>query len=446
MKYRESGNVELKREINADFKKEVVAFANSDGGEIYVGVEDDGNACGVKNPQEDMERLSSMIRDGIRPDLTGYTAMECFEQEGRTILRLSVSQGSRRPYHLRDKGLKPSGVFVRHGVASVPASEDMIREMIRQSDGTVYDKARSVNQDLTFDYTERYFKERGLSFTAENQRTLGLIDNDGYYTNTALLLSEQCTHSIKCAVYEGTGKTKFKTRKEFSGPVLQQLEEAYAFLELNNDVASDFEGLKRIDHYSYPQFALREALLNTIVHRDYDYSGSTLVSIFDDRIEFVSLGGLVKGITLTDILRGASQSRNMVLAAIFYRLELIESYGTGIQRILEGYANVEKEPEFLSGPASFLAILPNMNVREEFQDSDKSDEERVMELFLTKIEVRKTDIQDLLGCSAFPAGKLLNRLIEKGYIVRRGNARATRYVVSANGRMYMKRKYKGESQ
>ncbi len=437
MKYRESSSVELKREINPEFKKEIVAFANSDGGEIYIGVEDDGGICGIENPQQEMERISSMVRDGIRPDLTGYTAIECLEECGRTVIRLSVSRGGRRPYHLRDKGLKPGGVFVRHGTASVPASEEMIREMIRQSDGTVYDRARSVNQDLTFDYTERYFKDRGLSFTIENQRTLGLVDGDGYYTNTALLLSAQCAHSIKCAVYEGTGKTKFKTRREFTGPVLQQLEEAYAFLELNNDVGSDFEGLKRIDHYSYPQFALREALLNTIVHRDYDYSGSTLVSIFDDRIEFVSLGGLVKGITMTDILRGVSQSRNMVLAAIFYRLKLIESYGTGIQRIMEGYGGSVKKPEFLSGPASFLAVLPDMNAAEAFTDTGKSDEERVMGLFLSKSEVRKRDVQELLGCSAFPAGKLLNRLIEKGYVTRRGNARATRYELSAKGRMHM---------
>ena len=112
-----------------------------------------------------------------------------------------------------DKGLKPTGVFVRHGVSSVPATDEAIRQMLRESDGTTFDKARSVNQELTFSYAENSFQERQLAFDDAHKRTLGLIDADGYYTNAALLLSDQCGHIIRCAVYEGTGKTKFKTRR-----------------------------------------------------------------------------------------------------------------------------------------------------------------------------------------------------------------------------------------
>lgn len=97
-------------------------------------------------------------------------------------------RGGKPPYHLTDKGLRPSGVYVRHGVTSVPASEEMIRDMIRQSDGVTYDKARSLNQELTFQYAQAFFENRGISFQTENKRTLRLIDEDGYYTNAALLL------------------------------------------------------------------------------------------------------------------------------------------------------------------------------------------------------------------------------------------------------------------
>ncbi len=170
-----------------------------------------------------------------------------------------MSRGLKRPCHLMDKGLKPTGVFVRHGVSSVPATDEAIRQMLRESDGTTFDKARSVNQELTFSYAENSFQERQLAFDDAHKRTLGLIDADGYYTNAALLLSDQCGHIIRCAVYEGTGKTKFKTRKEFSGSILKQMDDAFSFLSLNNNLRSVFDGLRRIDYADYPEEALREA-------------------------------------------------------------------------------------------------------------------------------------------------------------------------------------------
>lgn len=118
--------------------------------------------------------------------------------------------------------------------------------MIRQSDGITYDKVRSLNQNLTFHYAEAYFANRKVAFQVENKRTLGLIDADGYYTNAALLLSDQCEHSIKCAVFEGTGKTVFKTRKEFYGSVLKQLEDSYEYISLLNHVHADFVGLEHV--------------------------------------------------------------------------------------------------------------------------------------------------------------------------------------------------------
>ena len=360
MDFSESSRLELKEIINNDFKKEIIAFANTDGGEIYVGVAKDGTVVGVENSERDMERISSMIHDGIHPDLIPFTTIETIKIDAKQLIHVTVSRGGRPPYHLTDKGLKPSGVYVRHGVVSVPASEEMIRDMIRQSDGLTYDRVRSMNQDLTFQFAEYYFKEKKVSFTEENKRTLGLTDSDGYYTNTALLLSDQCEHSIKCAVFEGTDKTRFKTRREFYGSVFKQLENVYEYISLINNVHADFIGLERVEHFDYPEYAIREALLNAIVHRDYDYSGSIIINIFDDRIEFVSIGGLVKGITLADILHGVSQSRNMVLANIFYRLKLVESYGTGIQRIMQSYSG-NSSPSFLTEASSFVTILPNQN-------------------------------------------------------------------------------------
>lgn len=426
MIYVESFTVELKQEVNADFKKEVIAFANTDGGEIYVGVAKDGSVTGVPKAEQVMEQIGNMIRDGIKPDLSGYTAIEAVPERDKTVVKVTVLRGAKRPYHLTEKGLKPTGVFIRHGVSSVPATEEMIREMLRESDGVTFDKSRCINQDLTFEYAAKYFADNHVSFNENNKRTLHLIDADGYYTNAALLLSDQCEHSIKCAVYEGNGKTKFKTRKEFTGSVLRQMDEAYEFISLNNNLNSTIEGLKRVDNPDYPPYAIREALLNAIVHRDYDYSGSILINIFDDRMEFVSIGGLVKGMTMQDVMGGVSQSRNMVLANIFYRLELIESYGTGIRRIMESYEGRMEQPVFAPAPASFVVILPKIT-GQSLTDESLSDREKVEKLLEAREEITRKDVETLLGCSKFPAIKILNELVAQKVAVKSGSGPAVKY-------------------
>lgn len=437
MKFLESNTVELKEIVNNDFKKEIVAFANTSGGEIFVGVDNKGNVIGIDNAEKEMERISSMIRDGIKPDLIHFTTVETIEVENKNIIRVNVSRGGKIPYHLTDKGMKPSGVYVRHGVASVPASEEMIREMIKQNDGTTYDKARSLNQELTFDFAESFFKKYGVPFAYENKRTLGLIDSDGFYTNAALLLSDQCEHSIKCAIFKGTGKSTFRARKEFYGSILQQLEDAYRYIDLSNNNPAIIEGLQRIEHLDYPKSAVREALLNAIVHRDYNYSGSIIVNIFDDRIEFVSLGGLVKGISIDDIMHGVSQSRNMMIANIFYRLELIESYGTGIQRIIESYKGT-KQPEFKIGQASFVTVLPNHNYSAKVVSDNHSvmlspNESKVLGLLSGKQIISRKDVEELLGTSSFPANKILRSLVNKDKIQMLGVGKSTRYVLNKDG-------------
>jgi ATP-dependent DNA helicase RecG len=426
--YEESAAVELKQEVNADFKKEVIAFANTDGGEIFVGIDKDGSPVGVPDSDAVMAQVGNMIRDGIKPDLTAYTTLEAITENGMKIVRVVVLRGTKRPYHLTDKGLKAGGVFVRHGVSSVPATDEAIRQMLRESDGAVFDKSRSVNQELTFFYAEGHFKQNNIGFTDGNKRSLGLVDADGYYTNAALLLSDQCLHSIKCAVYEGVGKTHFKARKEFFGSILKQMDEVHEYLELNNNLNSTFDGLKRIDHPDYPEYALREALLNTIIHRDYDYSGSSIINIFEDRIEFVSLGGLVKGITMEDILGGVSQPRNIVAAAVFYRLELIEAYGTGISRIMESYGSSLKKPVFRPAPASFVVTLPKMDYLADMYATDhQSREELVLNALRAAGTLSRKDVERLLGQSKFTAINVLNKLLDDGIITKTGAARAVRY-------------------
>ena len=283
------------------------------------------------------------------------------EIDGKTVVEINIATGTNRPYYIREKGLKPSGVYVRKGSSSQPMTDEGIREMIIQSGRCSYETSRSMNQDLTFEYFENEMHKRKIAFGRSQMQTLKLIGDDHLYTNLALLLSDQCEVTTKVALFQGTDKAVFRDRKEFSGSILKQLEDVYQFIDLNNKTQASFSGLIRIDKKDYPEEAIREALLNSIVHRDYSFSGSNLINIYDDRIEIVSLGGLVSGLELNSIFLGVSQPRNPNLAAIFYRMMLIESYGTGIGKIQRAYRDNEKKPFFETAKGVFRVTLPNRN-------------------------------------------------------------------------------------
>ena len=182
---------------------------------------------------------------------------------------------------------------MRQGTSSVPATDAAIRRMIKDTDGDSFENMRSLEQELTFEATREEFQSRKLAFDQPQMKTLGILNTDGIYTNLGLLLSEQCAHTVKAAVFEGTDQSVFRDRQEFSGSLLKQLNNVYEFIDRRNQVHSTFDKLRRIDERDYPEVAIREALLNSLVHRDYSFRASTLISIYSDRIEFTTIGGLV---------------------------------------------------------------------------------------------------------------------------------------------------------
>ncbi|NYB74646.1 Rpn family recombination-promoting nuclease/putative transposase [Sedimentibacter hydroxybenzoicus DSM 7310] len=293
--------------------------------------------------------------------------------------------------------------------------------------GDSYENMRSINQDLTFETASIEFNIRKVPFGIWQYRTLKLINEDGIYTNLAHILSDQCVHTIKAAVFEGTDKAVFKDRQEFSGSLLLQLKEAYDYISRYNRTRSEFSGLHRIDKKDYPEDALRESLLNSLVHRDYSYSASTLISIFDDRIELLSVGGLAKGISLNDIMLGVSVSRNENLANIFYRLTLIEAYGTGIPKIFRSYKDFPIQPKIEVSDNAFKITLPNKNETDEKIFLSKN-EKVVMELLNEKYEITRKDVQETLNSSQTMAGRVVKKLTDRGLIKQIGKGKNTRYL------------------
>ena len=191
--------------------------------------------------------------------------------------------------------------------------------------------------------------------------TLKMIGEDDLYTNLAYLLSDQCNITTKIALFQGKDKEEFRDRKEFKGSLLKQLDDVYEYLLLSNKTKARFIGLNRYDKEDYLKEALREALLNSVVHRDYSFSGSNITNIYEDRIEFVSSGDLVPGLELDSIFLGVSQSRNPHLASLFYHMHLIESYGTGISKTQRSYKNELHQPLFETAKGVFRVTLSNQN-------------------------------------------------------------------------------------
>ena len=177
----------------------------------------------------------------------------------------------------------------------------------------------------------------------------------------ALLLSDQCQHTTKIAVFNDESCTEFRDSKEFGGSIFKQFENSINYLALCNRTVSTIKGVVRTDKQDYPEEAIREALLNALVHRDYSFSGSIIINVNDSKMEFISLGGLLPGLSTEDIRLGVSQPRNKKLAEIFHRLRLIESYGTGIRRIFKLYASCPVQPSIEATTNAFRIVLPNMN-------------------------------------------------------------------------------------
>lgn len=447
MLFRESETVELKEVVVDDIKKEIIAFANCDGGKLYIGVRDDGTVIGLDNADSVSLQISNMVRDAIKPDITMFLHYETIVENGKNIVAVDIQRGADRPYYLAKKGMRPEGVYVRQGYSSVPATDTAIRRMIKETDGDRFEAMRCLNQDLTFEATKKEFELRKTDFGPKQMRTLKLIDQDRLYSNLALLLSDQCVHTIKVAVFQGTDQTIFKDRREFTGSLMQQMNEVYDFIDFRNQTRATIEKLYRIDVRDYPEVAVREALLNLLVHRDYSFSASAFISIYEDRIEFVSIGGLMPGIDLEDVMVGISVCRNQDLANVFYRLHLIEAYGTGMGKIMKAYESMQVKPVIETTKNTFKIILPNINAKYEIENAavktksgtpvtvhtekELSDEEgKILEYARKHGAITRNDVIGLLEVSASTAARVIRKMVKTNLLEQKGKARNTHYTIA----------------
>ena len=233
---KENMHIELKKKYTKDILKTVVAFANTSGGKIYIGIDDNSKILGVKDIDSDILKLSNSIRDAIKPDVTIFTSISIEKIDGKDILVVDVQKSV---------------------ISSVPVTEAVIFKMIRDTDGENFEDLRSINQILEFNSLIEEFEQANIKLGKSQMRTFNIIDKDGLYTNLGLLLSEECPYTMKATIFEGNTKEVFKDRFEFSGSLIKQMKEVYSFLNRNNRTQSQIKGLTRIDTREYPEIAIR---------------------------------------------------------------------------------------------------------------------------------------------------------------------------------------------
>ena len=451
----EDERTEFKREWSESIRKTIIAFANTQGGTLWVGVDDEGRATGVEDPDGLALRIGNMVRDSIQPDLTLFVQCDRTEIEGKTVLRVDVQRGTDRPYFARAAGLRPEGVFVRQGASSVSASDTRIRDLLREDGAEPFESCRAFCQELTFESLSAAFQKRKIPFGAAQETTLGLRRPDGLYTNLAFLLSEQCRPTIKLAAFKGDAKETFRDRREPRGSLLAQLDEAFAFLCKWNDVRSEIRGFEREDFWDYDEEDIREALLNAVVHRDYSRQDATLASVFSDRIEIVSIGGIVPGYDPADLIDGGvSALRNHALAGVFAKLGYIEAFGTGIPKIRRSYAGIEPGPRFQFLPHAFRVVLPNKRVADSANVPSSREmpfaressgtpyggalravsaamtrrEDAIVSLLRKAGTLTREEVQKATGVSLATILRDLKSLLCAGRIAKIGSGRTTRYI------------------
>ncbi|WP_443623557.1 RNA-binding domain-containing protein [Catenibacterium sp.] len=423
--YHEDERTELKRELINDIKCEIVAFLNSDGGTIYVGVDDDGKVIGFDDYKikDEMDlKIGNWMQDSFYPKPFGLIQY-AFNKDN--VLVISVCKGTRKPYFLKDKGPKPSGVFIRVGRSKRKATNEEILHMIMESHNYSYEDDISNEQELTFKEFERTLDENGIKPTSRLMNSLGLKNKHGFYTNLGYIMSDQSNIVVKLAEYDDN--MNFKIKKSFGGSLVTILKNVEEQAERLNDLKIIIDGntFKRIETKSYPGASIREMIMNAICHADYFIHSNIKIEFFPDKVKITSPGGIFNA-SLEDIMNGVQTYRNPKLVHIFDKLGMIENFGTGIPRTIYSYEDYDIQPEFKITNNFFVVTLPNINFYNELESSQVNTKNSADGRLNDRINAQnKTDgrLNDRINAQNKTDGRLNDRINAQNKVDGRLNGR-----------------------
>ena len=421
----ENENIEFKELYTENIYKEIVAFLNSGSGTIYIGYNDNGELVGLENVKEIEEKISNGIRGKIVPDCSVFVSINNATLDNKDYIIINVSKGV-NIYSLKDKGII-KGTYIRNGSFSMPATEETVKQMIIKNSNITFETSVANNQNLTFNYIREAFMGINIDINNKNiMKNLFMLDNNGNYTNLALLLSDQSPYTVKVATYQSVNKTNFLDRKEFGGSLLEVYDKTLSYLKINSATYGLIDSSIREDIEEYPEFILREIILNSLIHRDYSTLTSNIINIYkDDSIEFISYGSLYGNITIEDVLAGLSTSRNPHLQSIFMRLKRVEAIGSGLRRVNSYYKS--KNLDFLVDalPSSFVVRLPRITID---KISAKDDYKIIIDYLDKNVEITRKQAERLLDKEKTTTSNVLNKMISDKIIKKIGKGPNTKYI------------------
>ncbi len=423
----ESDYLEFKREINDKLEKEVVAFLNSKGGHIYFGIDDDGeNTYEFEDIDKAQLTVRDHIKDRIAPSPIGFFEIVVEEKNNKKIIHVIVASGNEKPYYIKKYGMCPLGAFVRIGSSSVPLTEKQIFDMYSKRTRTSLINIVSPIKKLTFTQLKIYYEEIGYELNSNTLSQLNFRMENGDFNYLAYLLSDQNSLVINVGKFKGSDVSDLIELKSFSNQsLIKTTHEIVNYIESQNRTFTKIESPKRIEEKLFDSVAMREAVINALVHSDYIYENSPTFRIFDDHIEIISVGGLPEGIEKEEFLNGFMSPKNPQLMKVFRDLGFVEHMGTGIIRILKKYDKsififmhnfIKVSIPFRKDP--LISKYSNKGYSKEGLTNRQQD---LIELIKRFVSINQEEMADELNVSRYTVMRELKALEDKDIIYHEGS-------------------------
>lgn len=431
----ESNKTEFKSQLTDKLEKEVVAFLNyHEGGDIYIGVDDDGTAVGIDDADAMQLVIADRLKNNILPATLGLFDIVCEKQDGKPIIHIIISSGPEKPYYIKKNGMSPRGCFIRVGSSSQPMETSLIDDLYSKRTRNSLNKITSPRQSLSFEQLQIYYQSKGLKLNDRFAENLDLLTEDGKYNYVAYLLADSNGTSIKVAKYAGTDKVDLIENEEYGYcSLIKATKSVLDKLEIENKTMTRITSKERIEKRLVEPIALREAVINAVVHNDYTREVPPVFEIFSDRIQITSYGGLPTGLSQEEFFSCRSMSRNRELMRVFKDIGLVEQLGSGMGRILRAYDRTvfDISENFLVVTFKFEKAETNNGGKETadkkspIKTADKINS--VIEYLSNNNMATTSEIAELIKVSPRRAREILKIMLNDGSIIAEGGNRNRTY-------------------
>jgi predicted HTH transcriptional regulator len=432
----ESNRVEYKRELTDNLEKEVVAFLNyKDGGVIYVGLDNVGNVYGVENCDKVQLAVKDRLRNNIQPSIMGLFDIVHEQRDGKAIIRITVAGGLEKPYYLKKYGMTEKGCFIRVGSASEPMSGEMIEALYGKRVRNTIGRMESPRADLAFEQLKIYYATRGLKLNDAFMKNLELLTPEGKPNYAAYLLADENGASLQVAKYSDTTRVHLVENRDYGRcSLIKALKAVLDRVDVENTIFTKIGYPLREEREMIDSTAMREAVINAVVHNDYSYGATPKLEFFSDRVEITSMGGLPYGVEEEDFFSGFSVPRNKEIMRVFRDLEIVEQLGSGIPRILKSYGKdaFEISKSFVRVILRYAAPFTQTGSATQTYGSEKSSEkssEKILQLLRDNPQMTIAALSEHLGISTRAVEKNIRTLQSNGQLRRVGADKGGRWEV-----------------